>query len=123
MAFMLRPGQDAKTFVILKKYSTRSMAGSTGKSKDYQECGSLMGVLTSTSPSEREKWKQDGHEVTNKIVQYYGEIAKKGQYLKLENPVSGEPSLYFIETLKNPGELGHFTVYYVNKRDDLKYEQ
>lgn len=122
MAFMIRPGQGFTRFEILHKSTTRSKAGGVGKSVYSEYEGELIGICTSTSPKEREIWKQDGHEVSNKIVQYYGQLAKKGQVLKAENPETGEVSLYFIETIKNPANLDHFTIYYVNKRDDLKYE-
>lgn len=123
MAFMMRPGQGFEKFVILNKNTTRSKAGGVGKSVYSEYDGELIGICTSTSPKEREIWKQNGHEVSNKIVQYYGQIAKIGQVLKHENMITGEVSLYYIESIKNPANLGHFTVYYVNKRDDLKYER
>ena len=123
MAIMLRPGQEFKEFQILKKKTTRSSAGSIGKSAGFEEIGTLKGAISSTSPRETEFWKQNGHEVSHKIIQYHGAKAKKGQFLQRVNPVTNEVNTYYIETIKNPGGLDHFTVYMVNERDDLKHEQ
>lgn len=120
MPFM-RPGQEFKQFTILQKKTTRSAAGSIGRKTDFEVVGELCGVPASTSPKEREFYKQNNIDVSNKIIQYYGQIAKKGQYLQ-RTTVTEEVETYYIEAIKNPAGLDHFTVYYVNKRDDLKYE-
>ena len=122
MAIMLRPGQEFKDFDILEKKTTKSKAGSVGRSLAFEKVGFLKGVMTATSPKETEFWKQRGHEVSNKIVQQYGQKAEKGQFLQRVNAVTGETNTYYIEAVRNPGGLDHFTVYLVNERDDLKYE-
>ena len=123
---MLRPGQGFKQFTVLRRHGATTETGRpyTGS---FTEVGQFYGIISQADPKEREQWKQLGTPITHTIVQRGTRgRAKATDVLELasfapcgcEQPktrrfqVKGEP--------KDPGELGHFLVYYVEEREDLQ---
>lgn len=122
---LLRPGQGFKRFSVLRRQGTTTATGRpyTGS---FTEVGQFYGIISQADPKEREQWKQLGTPITHTIVQRGTECRAKGTDVleltsdrygrPLEEPrrfqVKGEP--------KDPGELGHFLVYYVEEREDLQ---
>ena len=118
MPAFLRPGQGFQEFIILEKKTKVSASGSVGRDAGFTEKGRLKGILATTSPKERETWKQNGYEVSNNIVSAGPPKAQQNDYLYLKKDgrifrVSNKP--------KNPGDLNHCTIYYVEERGDLQY--
>lgn len=121
---LLRPGQGIREFKLYEKETTISAAGSVGKSSEMKHIGTVYGFLTAASQKEIEQWKQNGHPISNKIVQPYprtGDNAtgKATQYLSSGGCDSRRT--FYIQGTRNPGQIDHFMVYYVEEREDLKY--
>ena len=117
---MLRPGQGFKPFKVLRREGGLTAKGrpTTSVLKPH---GEFYGIISQASPKEIEQHKQLGTPITHTIVQRgTRNRAKSTDVLELTqsgcNPrrflVQGEP--------KDPGELGHFLVYAVEERTDLK---
>ena len=116
---MLRPGQGFKLFRVLRRVGIVSSNGRPHTSSLASQ-GEFYGIISQASPKEVEQHKQLGSPITHTIVQRgTGFRAKATDVLELgsdENKrrflVQGEP--------KDPGELGHFLIYTVEERADLK---
>ena len=117
MPVFLRPGQGFKDFIVLKRKTKVSGSGSVGRGSEFFENGKLRGMLATTSPKERETWKQNGYEVSNNVVSTGPPKANQNDYLYMKD--SGR--IFRISAVKNPGGLDHFTIYYVDERKDLQY--
>lgn len=116
---LLRPGQGFRPFSVLRREGDV-----TPKGRPYTGSltvqGELFGIITSTSPDVIERFKQRGITITDTIIQRGTTIrAKDDDILEWQQGdktrrflVHGEP--------RNPGELGHFLVYQVEERADLK---
>lgn len=118
MAF-LRPGQGFKKFTVKKKAKSLTASGKP-ISGEYTDVGHIIGILATATQDEREKWKQEGHPVTHKIVQKgVQKAAIATNYLVLSE--EGKKDRYFyVQGTSNPGELNHMMRYYVEERKDLK---
>ena len=113
---MLRPGKGNKSFRVLRRES-----GLTEKGRPYTNAlkpqGEIFGVISQAKQSEKEQWKQSGHPITHTIVQRGTQCrAKATDVLEL----SGTDRRFLVQGVRDPGELGHFTVYHVEERLDLK---
>ena len=117
---MLRPGQGFKPFKVLRREGGLTAKGRPTTSV-LKPQGEFFGIISQASPKEIEQHKQLGTPITHTIVQRgTRNRAKATDILELEqtgcNPrrflVQGDP--------KDPGELGHFLIYYVEERDDLQ---
>lgn len=111
---ILRPGQGFQPFEKLTTKTGLSTGGRPTGSGQMPD-GYIIGVLSATSPEEKEKWSTTEHPVTHKIVQQGRDnIAKEGDILVLND-------LYYYVRRKprNPGGLNHFTVYFCEERSGL----
>lgn len=113
---MLRPGQGFKTFRVLRRES-----GLTEKGRPYTNAlkpqGEICGILTKNGESAKDLMKQVVHPITHTIVQRGTQNrAKATDVLELE----GTDRRFLVQNVRDPGELGHFTVYHVEERMDLK---
>ena len=113
---MLRPGQGHKSFRVLRRES-----GLTEKGRPYTNAlkpqGEIFGIISQAKQSEKEQWKQSGHPITHTIIQRGAHVrAKATDVLEL----SGTDRRFLVQGVRDPGELGHFTVYHVEERLDLK---
>lgn len=112
----LRPGQGFRKFEILQRVNTKTETGRpiTGS---LEVTGELVGIISQASQREQEQWKQAGHPITHTIVQRGAKNrAKPTDVLQLP----GTDRRFRIQGVQDPGELGHFTVYHVEEREDLK---
>lgn len=126
MAFrgLLRPGQGFKHFSILRRKGAATPSGRpyTGA---LSPCGELVGMITEADPKDIERYKRQETPITHTIVQRGSTArAKANDILELQQVscdrdgahrrfiVKGDP--------KDPGELGHFLIYHVEERKDLK---
>ena len=113
---LLRPGQGFKAFSVLRKKGGTTATGRP-KATALSPDGEFYGILSDASQREVEQWKQNGHPITHTIVQRgTKDRAKAEEILELED----EGRRFKIKGTKNPGELGHFTIYYVEEREDLQ---
>ena len=113
---MLRPGQGFKTYRVLRRES-----GLSEKGRPYTNAlkpqGEISGIISKANQYEKEQWKQSGHPITHTIIQRGNPIrAKATDVLEL----TGTDRRFLVQGARDPGELGHFTVYYVEERLDLQ---
>ena len=116
---LLRPGQGFKPFTVLRRECGTTKTGRT-TTKELSPQGVFLGIISQASQKEIEQWKQNGHPITHTIVQRgTQDRAKPTDILELKKP--GEPDRRFlVQGVQDPGELGHFLIYHVEERDDLK---
>ena len=116
----LRPGQGFKPFTVLRRKGGTTRSGRP-QTKRLYPVGAFYGIVSETSPEEKEQWKQDGHPVTHTIIQRGTEdCAKATDIIELAEP--GEKPRRFLvhKKPKNAGGLDLFTVYKVEEREDLQ---
>ena len=118
---MFRPGQGFKPFLVLKRVSKRTNTGrpTTGH---LEPVGEFFGIISQASPTEKNQSKQSGHPVTHTIVQRGTENnAVETDVLELNEPGSNgnKTRRFLVQTVRDPGGLGHFLVYKVEERTDL----
>ena len=109
----LRPGQGFKKFTRYKRTGKLSKERRPGAS--YESSGHLFGILSDVTPQEIERWGTTEKPITHKIVQYGGDNkAADGETLMFNDRY-----FYIQRSPRNPGGLGHFTVYYCEERRGL----
>ena len=113
---MHRPGEGFRQFTVLRREGGKTATGRPTTSA-LKPRGTIEGIVTKTSPTETDQHKQVGSPKNYTIVQQ-GTVnqARAGDILEREDGrrfmVKGDP--------KDPGGLGHFSVYTVEERDDLQ---
>lgn len=116
---LLRPGQGFKPFTVYRRAGVVAHSGrpATGKLEAQSE---FFGIITQASPTEKEQWKQSGHPITHTIVQRgSADNAVETDVLEL-NDGSCCKRRFLVKSVQDPGELGHFLIYKVEERVDLK---
>lgn len=105
----LKPRQLFDEFVIQKLISRVDEGGRVVKI--FEPSGRLFGCISNVNPSEAEKFMGLKHNVTHKIVQFWGRTtASTGDKLIRADKI------YLIEHV---AKIQQFTVYHVNERSDL----
>lgn len=113
---LLRPGQGFKRFTVLRRKARKTETGRPHTSK-LEPIGEIIGIISQASQHEKEQWKQSGHPISHTIVQRGTEYQAKATDV-LELP--GTDRRFLVQGVQDPGELGHFTIYKVEERDDLQ---
>ena len=119
---MLRPGQGFQKFRILRRVGNTTESGRPHTSS-LASVGEFYGIISQASPTEIEQHKQLGSPITHTIVQRgTTHRAKATDILELGGDVSGAKARQFLVQgePQDPGELGHFLIYRVEERADLK---
>lgn len=120
---LLRPGQGFKPFTVYKRTGGKTESGRplTAKVEKLEEQGRFFGIISQADPREIEQWKQNGHPITHTIVQRGTEgRAFETDVLEQVDPKTGKKRRFLVQTIHDPGELGHFLVYKVEERRDLQ---
>lgn len=114
----LVPGQGFKTFKVYTQGYAETKSGRPVENGYVKSKDTFLGMLTQASQKEIDQWKQNGHPITHKIIQYGGStMAKATDCLKLS-----EDRCFYVQGRKNPADLGLTMIYYVEERLDLKEE-
>ena len=116
---MHRPGEGFKSFTVLRKKGAKTEKGRPSCSELKPVGITVVGIISRTAPDEKDQHKQAGHPVSYTIVQHGAKNqAKAKDVLEL---VEGETTRRFLVKKKprDPGGLGHFTIYDVEEREDL----
>lgn len=120
---LLRPGQGFKPYTVLRRKGSLTNKGRpvTGK---LEPDGEIWGIISQASQNEREIWKQKGHPITHTVIQR-GTRGAAGandvlELVKEQDDGSKIVRRFLIQGTRDPGELGHFTVYAVEERLDLQ---
>ena len=118
---MLRPGQGAKVFRVMRRVGAVT-SGGRPHTNSLSPQGEFLGMITQASPKEIEQHKQLGHPITHTIVQRgTAHRAKATDILELVESGCDKPRRFMVKgEPQDPGELGHFLVYKVEERADLK---
>lgn len=112
----LLPGQGFKIFTVCRTTAGVSRAGRPKKAKPEETNENFYGILVRASQKEIEQWKQSGHPITHTIVEHSAQVkAKATEYLTTE-----DGRQFYIQGVKNPGDLNVTMIYYVEERFDLK---
>lgn len=112
----LLPGQGFQPLTIHEKAGYVSETGRPATSGYKATKKTLYGMITNASQKVVDQWKQKGHPVTHKIVQYGAMVkAKPTDFL-----VSHDGRKFCVQGLKNHGDLNVSVSYYVEERADLK---
>lgn len=115
---ILRPGQGFKCYTVLRQKSETTSSGRV-KAASLSPDGKIYGIKTRASQKEIEQWKQNGHPISHTIIQRgTANCAKAADVLELDDGTTKRR--FYIQGTRNPGELGHFTVYMVEEREDLQ---
>lgn len=116
---LLRPGQGFQRFRRLTRQGAVTASGRP-QTKGFAPAGEILGIISQASQKEQEQWKQKGHPITHRVVQR-GAVnqAKPTDVLELEKP-NGAPRRFLVQGVHDPAELHHFSVYYVEEREDLQ---
>ena len=99
-------------FVIEPHIAEKSTTGRATAKYDTESRQLLRGVLSDASPEVIERFSQNAHPVTHQIAQRGRPKAKAGDRLLLENRA------YYVEGVDPLGDLGLYTLYYVQQRED-----
>ena len=109
------PGQGFQKFNIYSKQSTVTTRGRAVEGEPTDTGKDFFGLLINANQREIDQWKQNGHPISHKIVEYTAMVkAKPTDYL-----VNGDGREFCIEGIKNPGDLDISCIYYVNERLDV----
>ena len=111
----LVPGQGFKRFQILKKVGGVTDTGRAW-SKGYERSGEyILGILVDANQSEQDQWKQSGHPVTHKIIEYGAMVkAKATDYLRTD-----DGRKFYVTGINNHADLNVAVSYYVEERYDV----
>lgn len=112
-----RPGQGFKLLFVMRRHNGKTATGRPGTAQLKIEGEEIYGIITQASQKEVEQSKQSGHPITHTIVQH-GTMnqAKPTDVIAIPNTTRK----FLVQSVRDPGELGHFTVYKVEERVDIK---
>lgn len=118
---MLRPGHGFQTFRVLRRVGETTNTGRPYTNKLAPQ-GEFYGMLTEASPEDIERYKKLDTPITHTIVQQgTANRAKATDILELVDICGGKPRCFLVtKEPKNPGDLGHYLIYRVEERADLK---
>lgn len=120
--FFHRPGQGFSNVYAFSVQNT--LKSGRPCQSGYERIGSFKGIITETSPQEKEKWKSSEHPVTHKIIQRGTTDLKikPNDILTIGfDDLSEADKKYFVRAKpRNPGNLNHFTVYYCEERTGIE---
>lgn len=110
------PGQGFQTFTVYQPKgsitsSGRAVPGSYEKTKVE-----FYGMLVGASQEEKEQWKQNGHPITHKIIEYSAQKKAKAT----DCLVSSTGQEFMVQGTKNPAGLNVTMIYYVEERFDIR---
>ena len=113
---MHRPGEGFKLFKVLRREGGLTEKGRPTTSV-LKPQGTFYGIVSKTDPTDTDQNKQKGSPKNCTIVQRGTQVqARANDILERED---GKRFMVKVDP-KDPGGLGHFTVYKVEERDDLQ---
>lgn len=116
---LLRPGQGFRPYTVLRREGGVTAKGRPTTAK-LVEKGTILGIISQASQTEKEQWKQNGHPISHKVVQRgTADRAMESDILELRTPC-GKARRFLVQGVHDPAELGHFVSYQVLERNDLQ---
>ena len=109
------PGQGFLQFTVYKdkKVNNSGKVQSLGLESTNT---SFHGMLVNASQKEKEVWKQNGHPISHKIIEY--SAVKKAN--ATDFLIMDDGREFYVQGVKNPANLNVTMIYYVEERFDLK---
>lgn len=113
----LNPGHGFQKFTLYKKGEAGfTPSGRPKKDKPEETYTEFNGALVEASQKEIDQWKQNGHPISHKIIEYSAqEKVQPGEYLIMD-----DGRQFYVQGHKNPGALNLTMIYYVEERFDVK---
>ena len=115
-----RPGDEIKTFSILRKTANESSIGRITTPINSAPIGILQGALSSASQREIDQWKQQNHPITHKVVSSGQTVAQAEDVLSLDDVAAHTSRRFYIQGKRDPGELGIRQVLYCEERPGMQ---
>ena len=107
----LKPGNLIKDLVVEQK-SVTTEHGRPRSVFDAEHTEHIKGVLSSASPTEKERWAQLQHPITHELVQR-GEPKAKPE----DRMIMGGRTFY-VQGVDHIADIGVATIYYLEERSD-----
>lgn len=113
----LLPGHGFQSFTVYRKGKGGVTTTGRPKGEILEETEIVfLGALVGASQKEIDQWKQNGHPITHKIIEFSALAkARPLDYLMAE-----DGRQFYIQGVKNPGDLNVTMIYYVEERYDIK---
>ena len=113
----LLPGHSFQKISVYKRGEARiSATGRPQKDSLVETDITFLGALINASQNEKEQWKQNGHPISHKIIEFSAQVkAKPEEYLMTE-----DGRQFCIQGTENPGNMNLTIIYYVEERLDVK---
>lgn len=112
----LLPGQGFSPFYVHRKIGGVTSSGKPKTASLQKTDIEFLGTLLNASQKEVEYWKQNGHPITHKIIEYTAQAkAKATDYL-----VMADGREFYVQGTKNPGNMNLTMIYYVEERLDVR---
>ena len=111
--FYLRPGNLYKDFFVAKCTSGVDGKGRPVKKYDSDHSVVIHAVLAQATPQEKARWEQIQHPLTHTIVARGHPKAAETDQLTCGN------RKFYVQGVDEPGQLGLYTIYYVEERADV----
>ena len=110
------PGKGFHTFNVHRSDGGISDGGRIIRG-DLQDTGvSFLGMLVNANQKEQDQWKQNGHPVTHKIIEY----SAQNKAMATDYLIAHNEREFYVQGVKNPGDLNVTMIYYVEERFDIK---
>ena len=112
----LLPGHSFQPFTVYKRGEARVTATGRPQKDRLEETDiTFLGALIKASQKEKNQWKQNGHPISHKIIEFSAQVkAKPGEYLMAE-----DGRQFCIQGTKNPGDMNLTMIYYIEERLDV----
>ena len=109
------PGQGFSEFTVWESKAQHSNTGRTQTGVPTETERKFFGMLVSASQKEQDQWKQNGHPITHKIIEYSAE-----QKAGATDYLLSAGKEFYVQGVKNPANLNVTMIYYVEERYDIK---
>lgn len=119
------PGQGFLPFKVYRLEGGLTASGRAMASSYKKTDIEFYGMIVNASQKEVDQWKQNGHPITHKVIQYghgHNIKAKATDILTLTMETADNVSGYYVQGVKPPAHLGVTNIYYVEERLDIKKE-
>lgn len=112
----LLPGQGFHEFTVYKQSEGVTETGRPVKGAIAATDIKFMGTLVNANQKEKDQWKQNGHPITHKVIEFSAQNkAEATNYL-----VAPDGRQFYVQGARNPGDLNVTMIYYVEERLDIK---
>lgn len=109
------PGQGFQKFQIYAQETSVTASGRAVPNKPVDTEKWFFGMLINANQREIDQWKQNGHPISHKIVEYSAMVkAIPTNYL-----VKEDGREFYVQGVKNPGDMNISCIYYVEERLDV----